>query len=49
MGIYDNEQLRSVLEIPEEEIITVVIGLGVPAIKPEMPKRKELTTITKFK
>ena len=49
MGIYDNEQLRNVLEIPEEEIITVVIALGVPAIKPEMHKRKELTTITKFK
>ena len=49
MGLYNNEQLRNVLEIPEEEIITVVIALGVPAIKPEMPLRKELTSIVKFK
>lgn len=49
MGLYNNEELRRVLEIPEEEIITVVIGLGYPAIKPEMPKRKELNTIVKFK
>lgn len=48
MGLYDNESLRNILEIPENETITVVIALGEKDIEPEKPQRKVLIDITKF-
>lgn len=48
MGLYDNEVLRTLLEIPENETITVVIALGEKDIEPQKPQRKVLTDITKF-
>ncbi len=49
MGIYDNEQIRSLLEIPDEQIVVSVIALGYSNAKPEAPKRKPLEDILYFK
>ena len=48
MGIRDAEKLRSVLSIPEEEVIVAVIAVGYRAVNPDMPKRKEVAEIAKF-
>jgi nitroreductase len=42
MGIYDEEKLPKLLQVPETEIVTAVISMGYPAITPEAPKRKTL-------
>lgn len=48
IGLYHHEKTRKFLQIPSDEEVTVVIGLGYPDISPEMPKRKELEEIVKF-
>ena len=48
IGIRDAEKLRSVLSIPEEEVVGPVIAVGYRAVNPDMPKRKEVAEITKF-
>lgn len=42
MGIYDEEQLPRLLNIPEDLYITAVISLGYPGETPNAPKRKTL-------
>lgn len=42
MGIYDEEKLPALLEIPEDQIVTAVVSLGYPAEQPVAPKRKTL-------
>lgn len=48
MGIRDGEALRSVLSVPENEIIVSVIAVGYSAEQPIMPKRKGVDDITKW-
>lgn len=47
MGLRDGEQLRKVLDIPEEETVVAVIAVGVAAEEPKRPRRKELDEIVK--
>ena len=49
MGLYDAEKIRCILEIPEEQEIVAVIGVGYTESNPEMPKRKEVEEIICFK
>ena len=48
MGIRDEKQLRTVLDIPETQDVAAVISLGYRDIDPEAPKRKPLDEIAKF-
>lgn len=48
MGIRDEQTLRTVLRVPEEEMIVSVIGLGYSDAKPSMPKRKQAEEIITF-
>ena len=48
MGIRDEAKIRTILEIPENEAIVSVIGLGKPDIEPSMPKRKCIEDVTTF-
>ena len=48
MGIRDAAGLKEALQIPKEEIVVAVIGIGYPAIEPVMPKRKEVGDVTVF-
>lgn len=49
MGIYDNEKIRSFFNIPENEVVVAVIGLGYPDIEPQKPPRKDIGDIVTFK
>ncbi|MGN1183035.1 MAG: nitroreductase family protein, partial [Faecalibacillus sp.] len=48
MGIRDEKTIRSLLNIPENEMIISVIAVGYPDIDPEMPKRKSNEEIVKY-
>lgn len=42
MGIYDENALPEILDLPEDEIVTAVIPMGYPAVDPTAPKRKSV-------
>ena len=42
MGIYDEDQLPKLLEVPEDQYVTAVVALGYPGETPKAPKRKPL-------
>lgn len=48
MGLYDEAKIREILQIPEEQIIVAVLGLGYPDIEPSAPIRKDVEEIVKF-
>ena len=48
MGIRDAGKLKEVFEVPEEEIVVSVIGVGYADVDPEMPKRKSIDETAKF-
>lgn len=48
MGLRNADALRSVLNIPDNEVIVAVIALGHRAETPERPPRKPLANIAKF-
>lgn len=48
MGLRDEEKIRSVLNIPEEENVVSVIAVGYADISPDMPKRKDIAETAKF-
>jgi nitroreductase len=48
MGIYDEEKLPELLELPEEQYITAVVTLGYPAQNPACPARKALTEKVRY-
>ena len=48
MGIRDAGKLKELFEIPEEESVVSVIGVGYADVDPEMPKRKSVDETTKF-
>ncbi|MCF0246281.1 MAG: nitroreductase family protein [Ileibacterium sp.] len=48
MGIRNEAAIRTMLEVPEDEIIVSVISLGRPDIEPPKPTRKKVKEIAKF-
>ncbi len=48
MGLYDFCRTRTFFNIPNNEKLTVLIGVGYPDINPDMPPRKRLDEILKF-
>ena len=48
MGIRDERAIRELLEIPVQETIVSVIGVGYPNIEPSMPKRKTIEEVSTF-
>jgi nitroreductase len=48
MGLRSEEEIRRLLEVPEEEIIVSVIGLGYRVGDSKMPKRKTVEEISRF-
>lgn len=42
------EQIRELLEIPVQETIVSVIGVGYPNIESSMPKRKTIEEVSTF-
>jgi nitroreductase len=48
MGIYDEEQLPQLLDLPEDRYITAVVTLGYPTVSPECPARKPLAEKVRY-
>ena len=48
MGIRDERAIRELLEIPVQETIVSVIGVGYPNIEPSIPKRKTIEEVSTF-
>lgn len=45
MGIFDEEKIAALLNLPEDQIVGAVISAGYPAEAPEAPKRKSSEVI----
>lgn len=48
MGIYDENKVKEILGLPDNESVSALIALGYPDEEPNAPKRKEIEEITKF-
>ncbi len=48
MGIFDENKVKEIASISNEERISALIALGYPDEKPNVPKRKTVEEITKF-
>ena len=48
MGIFDEEKVRQVVEIPEDQKVAALIAIGHPAEEPMCPKRKDVETLLCF-
>ena len=48
-GYFDEEAIRKVVEIPEDQEIAALIPLGYPDIDPEAPPRKDASKLLTFK
>ncbi|MDD6311762.1 MAG: nitroreductase family protein [Firmicutes bacterium] len=48
LGYYDDAEIRKIVDLPENEHVSSVICMGIPAIEPEMPPRKEVEDLVSF-
>lgn len=48
LGLRDAEAIRTLLNIPDEEVVVSVIGIGYRSKESNRPPRKEVTEIAKF-
>ncbi len=48
MGLRNQDKIRELLSVPEDEIIVAVLSVGYRDIEPPMPKRKTIDEIAKF-
>ena len=48
-GYFDEEAIRKVVEIPEDQEVAALIPLGYPDIDPEAPPRKDASKLLTFK
>ena len=48
MGIFDEDKVKQVVEIPEGQKVAALIAIGHPAEEPMCPKRKDVETLLCF-
>ncbi len=48
MGIWDEDGITKLLNIPEDQELTALIAVGYPDIEPEAPKRKSVEDLLTF-
>lgn len=48
MGIFDQEKIESLLQLPEDRELVALIPIGYPAETPAMPKRKSVDDLLSF-
>ncbi len=49
MGIFDDEKIGKIIGLPEGETVSVLIAAGHPAFAPDMPPRKTVDKLLRFK
>ncbi|MBQ7839948.1 MAG: nitroreductase family protein [Lachnospiraceae bacterium] len=49
MGIFDQDKIESLLEIPQDRELVALIPVGYPAEAPAAPRRKPVTELLTFK
>jgi len=49
MGIFDPDEVAAVVGLPEGRTVSALIALGVPALEPAMPKRKEISELLEYR
>ena len=49
LGIYDEAKVKDVLNLPENESVSAMIPIGVPAESPDAPKRKETAELLRIR
>ena len=49
MGLYDEADIVSLLEIPKEQELIALIAIGYPAVSPDAPKRKGVSDLLSYK
>lgn len=49
MGIWDEDGITELLNIPETEELAALIAIGYPDIEPEAPKRKSVDTLLTYR
>ena len=45
MGVFEESEVRKVIEIPEGEEVAAIIAIGHPAEQPQAPARKDVDTL----
>ena len=48
MGIFDEDKVKQVVDIPEGQKVAALIAVGHPAEEPVCPKRKDVETLLSF-
>lgn len=48
MGIFDEEKIAELIELPENQKIGAVIAMGYPVFSPDAPPRKEVSDLVKY-
>lgn len=49
MGIIDDEKIGKLIDLPEGETVSALISAGHPAFAPDMPPRKSVDKLVRFK
>ncbi len=48
-GIFDDEKVASILDVPAEREVVCLVSMGYPAESPDAPKRKPIDELLEFK
>ena len=49
MGVFDEEGITKLLDIPKEQELAALIAVGYPDIAPEAPKRKTVEQLLQYR
>ncbi|MBA4699020.1 MAG: nitroreductase family protein [Ruminococcus sp.] len=49
MGIFDEDKVSELLDIPEDQELAVLIAIGYPDVDPEAPKRKSVDELLQYR
>lgn len=49
MGIYDEEKIKEILELPEDRAVSALVSIGYPDENPVAPKRKEVEELIEYR
>lgn len=49
LGVFDEEKIKEILSLKEDELISALVPIGYPAEEPNMPKRKSVEELLEIK